>query len=304
MKIPVNMRMSVRQQTIALLGPSLYCLLIMATVTTPASVFAQAARPAPLSASSCPSGSTFTAAFKAAQAYTGAVHVARLVKPSLHQAEASLFQAAEGLMNAPQLFAIDVNFNDFLHRGPNNSALDMIAYYATPCDQVEYLGLDRSMTGNGNMASLGKEAFVNPYSCSGGALLAPQPMTFPPSAPEPESNHPPVRGWTVDLPQLWSIAKSHEALFAMGVERCEITTAARLKKDDSSQPCHEPRSFKPSNGAAKRLANEQGQRAVIELVEYGLQQGQCQEGHYLIVDAHTGVDLESGTFDRCFFPPV
>jgi hypothetical protein len=90
----------------------------------------------------------------------------------------------------------------------------------------------------------------------------------------------------------------------MGVERCEITTAARLKKDDSSQPCHEPRSFKPSNGAAKRLANEQGQRAVIELVEYGLQKGQCQEGHYLIVDAHTGVDLESGTFDRCFFPPV
>jgi hypothetical protein len=298
--------MSVRR-SVALLGPALYCLLTMAGIAAPASVFAQPIQPAPPSASSCPAGSAFTASFKAASA-RGEVHVARLLSPSLHQAEASLLRAAEGLLRAPQLFEINLGFDDFLHRGPYNSVSVLTANYASSCDQAEFLSLGRSVSDNGETAWLGQLAFVVHPSCAGGAPpgpFGPNPITRPPSEPEPESNHSPVLGWTVDLPQLWNIVKSHEVLFAKGVESCVITTAARLKKTDGIRSsCYEGKSFKTSNGAAKRLANEQGQRAVIELVEYGLQLGQCQQGHYLIVDAHTGVDLESGTFNRCFYPPA
>jgi hypothetical protein len=297
-----NMRMR-STRTIAPFGAGLLCFLLMASIAVSVPVFAQTVQPAPPSACSCPSGSGFTAAFKAEQA----VQVARLANPSLRQAEASLFGVAERVMSAPQLFAVEVNLNDFLRIGPYNSALgSMIARYASPCNQVEFLQLRQLPNDYGNTAWVEKAPFVPSHICSGGTQLAgPQPMMLPPSEPEAESNHPPLLGWTVDLPRLWGIAKSHEALFARGVQRITITTAAHLKKSDNTQLCHQATSFKPSNGAAKRLANGQGQRAVIELVEYGIRKDmQCQESNYLIVDAHTGADLESGTYELCYFSPA
>jgi hypothetical protein len=245
MKIRDNMPMSVRR-SVALLGLALYCLLTMVSIAAPTPVFAQAVQPAPPSASSCQAGSAFTASFKAANA-KGEVRVARLLNPSLHQAEASLSQAAEGLMSAPQLFEINLGFDDFPHRGPYNSVSVVTANYTSSCDQAEFLSLSRLVSDNGETAWLRQVAFVVHPSCSGGALpepFGPNPITRPPNEPEPESNHSPVLEWTIDLPQLWNIVKSHEVLFAKGVESCVITTAARLKKPDGIRSsCYEGKVF-------------------------------------------------------------
>jgi hypothetical protein len=123
----------------------------------------------------------------------------------------------------------------------------------------------------------------------------------------------------VDLPQLWRIAKSHEALFANGLEFCSITTAARLKEVDNKPQCGGGMVFDslawngavPSDRPVKRLVNEHGPRAVIELVEHVLEKPQpgppfnhCGKGHYLIVDAGSGADLESGVYFFCVSPPA
>jgi hypothetical protein len=67
----------------------------------------------------------------------------------------------------------------------------------------------------------------------------------------------------------------------------------------------------PSDRPVKRLAKEQGPRAVIEMIEHGHEKPQpgppfnhCGKGHYLIVDAGSGADLESGVYFFCVSPPA
>ena len=234
-----------------------------------------------------------------------------------------MVQVARRFMNDPRLFAFEITFNDsFLQHGPDNSAIIMTADYESPCDQVQYLGISRWLNLKNypvDSAQIGKVPFVPAYSCFGNFPNYPY---EPPPQPESESKHPPVEGWTVDLPQLWSIAKSHEALFANGLERCTITTVARLKEGDRRPDCARWTVFNPpphwngvrSSKPAERLANEQAQRAVIELAERPLgtslpgarfgTSDPCYKGHYLIVDARTGADLDSGTYFYCIHQPI
>jgi hypothetical protein len=168
-------------------------------------------------------------------------------------------------------------------------------------------------------ADLAEAPFLPPYTCYGNAPAVPH---VAPPAPEPESKHPPVEGWTVDLPQLWQIAKSHEALFANGLQRATITTAARLNESDGRANCGQWTIFNApplwngvrSSKPEKRLVKEQKQRAVIELVERGVATSQpgvgftrtksCVKGHYLIIDAHSGAEVDSGTYISCDSSPV
>jgi hypothetical protein len=229
-------------------------------------------------------------------------------------------QVARRVMNDPHLFAFEVTFNDD-SAAPHNSGFTMFADYESPCDQVQYLRVLRwSKLENypEDSAQLVEAPFLPPYSCWGNPPALPY-VARP--APEPESKHPPVDGWTVDLPQLRDVVKSHHAFFANGLERCTITTAARLKSDDNKPQCGQWTVFNPPplwNGVvpskpAKRLVTEQGQRAVIELVEHGLETSQpgsslknknCATGHYLIIDARSGADLDSGTYFFCLAPPA
>ena len=246
--------------------------------------------------------------------------VPKLERSSVLEVEATNIQVAKRIMNEPHLFAFDVVFNGgFLQLGPDNSGFTTFAFYESPSDQVQYLAIGRFRKIYKipeDSADLAEAPFLPPYSCYGNAPV--DPYVAPP-APEPESKHPPVEGWTVDLPQLWRIAKNHKPLFANGLGRCTITTAARLREVDNKPQCGSSTIFDsaewqgelPSGKPLKRLINEQGQRAVMELVEHGLQKSQppsssqysgCAKGHYLIIDAHSGADLESGTYFLCASP--
>jgi hypothetical protein len=249
------------------------------------------------------------------------VQVPQLTHPSLLEAEATMVQVAKRVMNDPRLFALKVTFNNGLPlRVPNDSRFTMSADYESPCDQVNYLRAMRWWNLKNypeDSAQLAETPFLPPYSCWG------NPPAFPPvqtPAPELESNHPPVEGWKLDLPQLLEIAKSHQALFANGLERFTITTVTRIREDDSKPQCGQGTVFNPPPSRdgmvtpikpAKRLLDEPGQRAVIELVEHAIDTPQpgsssknknCAEGHYLIIDARSGADLESGTYLSCMSP--
>jgi len=271
------------------------------------------------SPSSCPSGSV---AFTRTPVVGERVHVPLLTRPSILEAEATMAQVAKGVMNDPHLFSFKVTFDySSPQRGPDNSEFAMFADYESPCDQVHYLSVLRWRNLQNypeDLAHIGEAPFLPPYSCWGNppAVL---PVENP--DPEPESKHPPIDGWTVDLPQILSIAKSRDALFANGLDRWTITTAARLRENDSRPQCGSFTVFNPPdswNGAvtssmSKRLLNGPGQQAVIELVEHALDTTQpgssmknknCGKGHYLIIDAGSGADLESGTYLYCLTPPA
>jgi hypothetical protein len=289
------------------LAAVLRCLIVIAVAIAP--IFAEAGQPYPPSPG-------FTTAMVAGEK----APVPKLERSSLLEVEATNFQVAKHVMNDPHLFAFEVVFNSgFLQLGPENSGFTMSADYESPSDQVQYLAIGRLRKIYKipeDSADLAEAPFLPPHSCYGNAPA--DPYVAPP-APEPESKHPPVEGWTVDLPQLWNIAKSHEALFANGLQRSTITTAARLREVDNKPQCGSSTIFDsaewqgelPSGKPVKRLINEQGQRALIELVEYGLQKSQppsssqyssCSKGHYLIIDAHSSDDLESGTYFLCASP--
>ena len=289
------------------------CFITMAIIAPPTNLFAQSGPVAPPPTSACPSGSPglITALVAGEKA-----HVTQLERPSLLEAEATMVQIARRVMNDPHLFAFEVayyNYNTFLQRGPDNSGYTVTAHYESPCDQLQYLAVSRFLNMRNypaDTAELGEAPFLLPYPCMGTEPAVPY---APKPVPEPESKHPPVEGWTVDLPQLWRIAKSHEALFANGLERCTITTAARLKEVDNRRQCGAWTVFDspgwngvaPSGSPVKRLVNEHGQRAVIELVELAVGPSQpCSKGHYLIVDAGSGADLDSGIYFFCVSPPA
>lgn len=183
------------------------------------------ASPMPLA---CPSASAFT--FSAKQKVTGEIHVKPLARLSLHEAEASLFQAAKRLLASPRLFLISIYVNGLLRQYPSpDDSADISAEYESPCDKLFFLALEGSMDGKTETASLGKAAFAytgTSNSCGGAApLFSPPP---PRAVLVPQSEHPPVLGWTVDVPRLRKIVTKHHSLFGRGVERLVITTVAHL----------------------------------------------------------------------------
>ena len=227
-----------------------------------------------------------------------------------------MVQAARRVVNDPHLFAFQVVFdNNFLHLGPDNSGYTTSADYESPCDLTQYLEISRWLNLKNypaDSARLLEAPFLPQYSCGGTEPGIPY-VAKP--DPESESKHPPIKGWTVDLAQLWRIAKNHDALFANGLELCRITTAARLKESDSRPQCGGGSLFdslswngvEPSGKRVKRLVNEHGQRAVIEMVEEAQPNSpgnRCAKGHYLIVDAGSGTDLEGGVYFSCVYTPA
>jgi hypothetical protein len=252
------------------------------------------------------------------------VRIAKMAPPSLLQTERSLLQVAGQIFSDPHLFDFAANFDPgFLAGTPSNAGLSVGASFAVPCDRTQYIAVGLSLnhsdwrTKTDYMAAVGVRPFVLPNSCYGNPPAEDWFQKPPPALAEAESKHPPVQGWTLDLPQLWTIAKKHAALFANGVERCRITTVTRLRDADRPQ-CGQFTVFNwdASESPAvpsgqERLLNMEGQRTIIELVEDGLDiprpgstsgNRDCRQGHYLIVDAHSGADIESGTYLFCISP--
>ena len=297
---------------------ALLWLTLLAIGALPARAFAQAEQTPPSSGASCLSGSTW---FKDPKVKIGQARIAKMAPASLLQAEGVLFQVGQQVSGDPHLFDLVANFDPgFLEGAPGTIGFNVLASFAVPCDQTRYVGIGVSLNHSDwrsrtdYVASVGLSPFVAPYSCWGNPPAQPPP---PEVIAEPESKHPPVQGWTLDLPQLWTIAKEHAAIFANGVESGRITTVARIRDADRPQ-CGQFRIFnwKADVSSAvpseqKRLPNLESQRTIVELVERGVaipqpgsQSGNkdCLQGHYLIIDPSSGADLESGTYLFCITP--
>jgi hypothetical protein len=150
------------------------CFTAMAITAPPTNLFAQSGPVAPLPTSACPSGSPGFITPLVAAAVTP--QVPPLERPSLLEAEATMIKLARRIMNDPRLFAFEVNFNNnfnnFLQLGPDKSGYTMAADYESPCDQVQYLTISRSLNLRNypaDSAHLGEGPFLPPYSCTGGA---------------------------------------------------------------------------------------------------------------------------------------
>lgn len=295
-------------------------LTLLAISALPARAFAQAEQ-IPSSSASCLSGATW---FRDPKVRVGQVRIAKMAPPSLLKTEGALLQVARQISSDPDLFDFGVNFDPgFLERAPGNIGFNVWADFAVPCDQTQYIGIGLSLNHSDwrsktdYVAGVGISPFVVQYSCYGNApaesLLRPKP---PELVAEPESKHPPVQEWTLDLPQLWAIAKKHPALFANGVERLRVTTVARLRDADRPQ-CDQFTVFNWNGGSSlvpseqKRLPNVESQHTIIELVENGLAiprpgstsgNRDCRQGHYLIIDAHSGANIDSGNYLSCITP--
>jgi hypothetical protein len=196
---------------------ALSCLLLVAITTAPAYVFAQAKPSLLHSESACPSGFDFTTAHPSDKGT--AVKVPPLTTPSLRRAEAILIQVARRIIWDPQLFAFEIHFDgqcEFRQRGPSCWRFTMTAHYSSPCNQTQYLEIGQLLDNSGrldDLADVGPTEFIPSRSCwAGGNLMGgrgvPTPMPSPVLEAEPQSKHPPIQGWTVDLPQLWRIAKN------------------------------------------------------------------------------------------------
>jgi len=295
------------------------CLIFVLIFGASADLFAEEGSSLPTS--SCLSDSS---RIKAAQAETAKLPCPLLVNPSRHQAEARSFQVAQRITSDPRLFSLEVRFEDgFLQRESGKTGFDMNAEYATPCDQTQFLSISVNHMPLRHLyvMAVGVGPFVLPsYPCAGGAPRF-EAFSSPPKPldAEPAAMHLPLQGWTVDLSQLWMIARKHEALFANGVRGCLITTVGRLREEDSKSQsqCGQFTAFdwnaSVHSERKKRLLNEQDRRTVVELIEQSPQVPQtssasanrnCEEGHYLIVDAHSSADIESGTYLTCYSPPA
>jgi hypothetical protein len=290
----------------------LACLILAASHIAPQVALGPAARSSPGAASSCRQASAVAVAHP--NGYE--IPVSHPVSASLHQAEAILFDLAQRNISGPRLFELEVNFDDdFLESGPLDSHFWIRAFYAGDCDQTQFLRTILPYDTE-RVARLAAEQFV-PFASCAGTEMAIEPLRQLES--EPESKHPPVQGWVVDLPEIWNIASRHRPLFGNGLDQCLIMTVARLRETDSRRLGCDVTVFNssfwggviPSRGPKERLVKEPDRRTVVELIEKGVattdpgsdsKNLMCQKGHYLIIDAGTGVELDSGTYLSCFRP--
>ena len=111
--------------------------------------------------------------------------------------------------------------------------------------------------------------------------------------PQPLADHLPLRGWSIDFPQILRAVRRNAALFPYGAISVYVTTARRLKVEDQ-----QPKGGCWSvvyNGDAKRqrLSGIDDARPIAEIE--GTPSGTA---HYLILDARTGAAIERGTYKR------
>jgi hypothetical protein len=178
----------------------------------------------------------------------------------------------------------------------------MTASYAAPCDETDYLAVEWGFPGTDRGAAYPSvHQYIVPTYCSGAIMPLP-PREF---RPEKASLHPAIEGWSIDFPQILYALKANPALFQRGAERVHITTTGRLRLVDHRRKGCE---FAVYNGRAdqRRLPGVEDGRAIVEILETGEQvkDGGRWDGHYLILDAHSGKVLESGTYSRGFLNPA
>ena len=228
---------------------------------------------------------------------------------SLLSVAQTLDSAALQVNGEAQPFAFEVRFAQaFVPRSENPPDFVMKGLFARSCDASDYLALGWGYPRQENQRAYAAIVPLDqPLDCPGKATIVPAvDLVDPPSIAESAADHPEIQGWTVDLPQIDEAIKKNRALFANGVEALDVTTARRLRLDDT-RPAGCMRTIYNRAGQHRRLEGIDDTRAVIELIEAGRPAnkaslaGYCTAGHYLILDAATGGPLEHGRYQRCEF---
>lgn len=225
----------------------------------------------------------------------------------LHAAQA-LGIAAAKIDPEAQPFAYKVRFEHPLTlRSANPPRFAMTGQFARPCDLQESLALGWGYAhGDGDRAYAAIVPFDLPRDCPGKTVTATSlDLPYPPPNEEPLADHPAIRGWEVDFPQVVEVLRKHRALFAHGVEAIDVMSARRLSLDRSrSEGCIRTIYTSAARGRRKPPAPDPG-RTVIELIEAARPSkqaslaGYCSAGHYLVLDAATAETVEHGSYRRC-----
>jgi hypothetical protein len=226
--------------------------------------------------------------------------VSQLPHPSLHQAAQISYSIAQKFMVDPQLFAfaIDLDKEALVQR--------MVVSYASPLNSRHFLNVFWGPSGE--TVDLGLAHLAGPIESCGGFSPGWRDQRDQPQA---ESTHPRLRGWKLDLPEISRIVKKHKILFGNTAPRGLITTAAWLRETHRQrESICDWFAYKTSSGTSRRLADKLGGHGVVVELdtpgdptsETGARDcfGSRLKSNYLIVDAATGVDLEQGTYIRCF----
>jgi hypothetical protein len=229
------------------------------------------------------------------------------VSPHLPVIHGSLLAIARALDSAaakanPQLRAFRYEVRFFFPGAARPPEFRVTGWFEMPGDDT--LGAAFSWTENRNHSGHLDGPHSAPFHvgqvCSavpGGGWRAP--------LAEPPGDHPPVRGWLIDFPRVAVALRDNQALFAGGVGFLLVTTARRLRVEDRrTVGCSEK--FYSGIAQGRRLRGVDGARAIMEIEERPHRlttpphlAGYCDGGHYLILDAATGVAIEHGTYRRC-----
>lgn len=240
---------------------------------------------------------------------TSSIPVTVSDRSSLLSVAHTLDSAASQVNGEAQPFAFEVRFaQSFVPRSENPPDFVMRGLFARSCDANDFLALGWGYTRQENdRAYAAIIPLDQPPDCPGKATVVPAvDIVDPPSVAESTADHPEIQGWVVDFPQIDEALKKNRALFANGLEALDVTTARRLRLDDT-RPVGCMRTVYNRSGHRRRLDGIDDTRAVIELIEAGRPAhkaslaGYCMAGHYLILDAATGGSLEHGRYQRCEF---
>ena len=138
---------------------------------------------------------------------------------------------------------------------------------------------------------------------------APAGISGSPPLAEPLADHPPLSEWYIDFPQVFHALRKNSGSFTNGVNSLIVTTARRLRREDTRQAGCEIQTYN-ENRDYRLLDGVDDLRAVMEIDEaprtFGKPNmaGSCAAGNYLILDAGTGATIERGSYERCSFYPA
>lgn len=238
---------------------------------------------------------------------TSSIPVAVSDRKSLLSVAQALDSAASQVNPDSQPFAFAVRFeHPLLARNGKVPGFVMKGSFDGPCAASAYLALGWGYArGESDRAYAANLPFDPPRDCSAKATAVPSiEAVYTPPSPEPAADHPALRGWSIDFPQIGEVLKKNRAWFRDGVEALEVTTAHRLRLDRSrSVGC--VRTLYDRSRGHRRLDAIDDSRPVIELIEAGRPSkranlaGYCTAGHYLVLDAATGATVERGRYRRC-----
>jgi len=229
-------------------------------------------------------------------------------RDSMLSAAQALDAAASKVDPEAQPFAFKVRFDHPLTpRLANPPRFVMTGLFARPCDLQESLALGWGYAhGEDDRAYAAIAPFDLPRDCPGKTVtMTSLDVAYSPPIEEPLAEHPALRGWAADFPQIIAALKKNRALFSNGVEALEVTSARRLSLDESRPTGCMRTIYSRTSSSHRRRSALDPSRAVIELVEAGRPSkraslaGYCTAGHYLILDAATAEAIQHGTYQRC-----